>query len=87
MRKPAEIRGLALAVLITAAALALYIVYPRFLEELEDRTLDLRFWIRGAQDPGQDTVIVAIDEKSLEEKGRWPWSRSLQARLVERIKE
>src|SRR3972149_5352722 len=58
-----------------------------FLEELEDRTLDLRFWIRGVQDPGRDTVIVAIDEKSLEEKGRWPWSRSLQARLVERIKE
>ena len=87
MRKPAEIRGLALAVLITVAALALYIVYPRFVEELEDRTLDLRFWIRGAQDPGRDTVIVAIDEKSLEEKGRWPWSRSLQARLVERIKE
>jgi adenylate cyclase len=86
MRKPAEIRGLILAILITAVALALYIGYPRFVEELEDRTLDLRFWIRGTKDPGREIVIVAIDEKSLAELGRWPWSRTLQARLVERIK-
>ncbi|MBI3995300.1 MAG: adenylate/guanylate cyclase domain-containing protein [Nitrospirae bacterium] len=75
-----------MAVLITTVALALYSVYPRFVEELEDRTLDLRFWIRGTQNPGPDIVIVAIDEKSLAELGRWPWSRRIQARLVERIK-
>jgi adenylate cyclase len=86
MIKLTAFRGLILSALITAAALSLYAVYPRFIEELEDRTLDLRFWIRGAEDPGADIVIVAIDEKSLAELGRWPWSRRIQARLVDRIK-
>ena len=87
MKRLSGIRGLIIAILVTLTTVALYIVYPRFIEELEDRTLDLRFWIRGTKDPGQDTVIVAIDEKSLSEVGRWPWSRLVQARLVERIKE
>lgn len=87
MIKLAAFRGLILSALITAAALSVYAVYPRFIEEIEDRTLDLRFWIRGAENPGADIVIVAIDEKSLAELGRWPWPRTLQARLVERIKE
>jgi len=32
-------------------------------------------------------VIVDIDEKSLGEIGRWPWSRSVMAQLVERLFE
>ncbi|MEJ2590252.1 MAG: CHASE2 domain-containing protein [Candidatus Thiodiazotropha sp.] len=35
--------------------------------------------------PSDDVVIVAIDEKSLEALGRWPWSREVHARLVERL--
>lgn len=35
--------------------------------------------------PSDDIVIVAIDEKSLEALGRWPWSRERHARLVERL--
>jgi len=30
-------------------------------------------------------VVVAIDEKSLAELGRWPWSRRLHATLVDRL--
>ncbi|MCU7842704.1 MAG: CHASE2 domain-containing protein [Candidatus Thiodiazotropha sp. (ex Monitilora ramsayi)] len=36
-------------------------------------------------DPSEDIVIVAVDEKSLEALGRWPWSRSVHARLVEKL--
>jgi adenylate cyclase len=32
-----------------------------------------------------DIVIVALDEKSLEMYGRWPWSRTLTARLVQTV--
>jgi CHASE2 domain-containing sensor protein/signal transduction histidine kinase len=35
--------------------------------------------------PRPDIVIVAIDAKSLEEKGQWPWSRLLDAELISRI--
>jgi serine phosphatase RsbU (regulator of sigma subunit)/CHASE2 domain-containing sensor protein len=30
-------------------------------------------------------VVVAIDEKSLDELGQWPWPRSVTARLIDRI--
>lgn len=30
-------------------------------------------------------VVVAIDEKSLSELGRWPWSRRLHAQLIDRL--
>ena len=37
--------------------------------------------------PSPDIVIVAIDEKSVNEIGRWPWSRSEIADLVNRFFE
>lgn len=30
-------------------------------------------------------VVVAIDEKSLSELGRWPWSRRMHAQLIDRL--
>lgn len=38
---------------------------------------------RGSIDP--DIVIVAIDDRSLEALGRWPWSRDLHARMIDRL--
>lgn len=35
--------------------------------------------------PAPELVIVAIDEPSLAEIGRWPWPRSVHADLIERI--
>ncbi|MCU7906980.1 MAG: CHASE2 domain-containing protein [Candidatus Thiodiazotropha sp. (ex Epidulcina cf. delphinae)] len=35
--------------------------------------------------PADDVVIVAVDEKSLEALGRWPWSRQVHAELVDRL--
>lgn len=37
--------------------------------------------------PASDIVIVAVDERSLQELGRWPWRRSLHAQLLDRLKE
>ena len=35
--------------------------------------------------PPEDVVIVAIDSTSLHEIGRWPWSRDIQAALIEKL--
>ncbi|MEW8428314.1 MAG: CHASE2 domain-containing protein, partial [Candidatus Thiodiazotropha sp.] len=35
--------------------------------------------------PAEDIIIVAVDEKSLEILGRWPWSREVHAKLVDRL--
>lgn len=37
--------------------------------------------------PNEDIVIVAIDESSLREFGRWPWSRRIHAVLINRLTE
>ena len=44
-------------------------------------------WISrfGARDPRPDVVVVAIDERSLAQVGRWPWPRDQQIDLIERI--
>jgi len=35
--------------------------------------------------PADDLVIVAIDEQSLRELGRWPWSRRIHADLIRKL--
>jgi CHASE2 domain-containing sensor protein/signal transduction histidine kinase len=42
----------------------------------------LRFWTRPAPD---NIVIVAIDEDSLSQFGRWPWTRQVHAHLLRKI--
>jgi adenylate cyclase len=57
-------------------------------ENLESKTYDLRLRLRELLRPSprrDDIVIVALDEKSLEEYGRWPWSRVQTAKLVRAV--
>ncbi|MCK7513133.1 MAG: CHASE2 domain-containing protein [Desulfobacterales bacterium] len=58
----------------------------QFLRLVELKTLDLRMASRGILHPGNETVIAAIDEKSVSELGRWPWPRTTIARLVDLFK-
>ena len=39
----------------------------------------------ASKSPPTDVVIVAIDEESLSQLGRWPWSRRIHAALVDRL--
>src|SRR5512133_981099 len=41
--------------------------------------------LRGAMAPSGRVVIVAVDEKSVEAEGIWPWSRARMARLVDAL--
>ena len=42
----------------------------------------LRSWVR---EPAPEITVVAIDEASLREIGRWPWPRRVHAALIERL--
>jgi len=57
------------------------------LETLEEKLLDYRFKIRGPLKTPDSVVIAAIDEKSIERLGRWPWDRDRITKLVERLTE
>lgn len=55
-------------------------------QRIESAAIDLRFRVfRGARPATPEIVIVAVDEPSIREIGRWPWSRAIQARLVDGI--
>ena len=44
---------------------------PLVLEILEAKALDLRFRLRGPKTPGDTVIIVAVDEKTEDQLGRW----------------
>ena len=72
---------------VILVALVLFLSDFQFLHLMELKTLDLRMASRGPLAPGRETVIVAIDEKSISELGRWPWPRATIARLVDLLKK
>lgn len=57
------------------------------LDMIELKTYDLRFRSRGQLQPSTPVVMALIDEKSLDEEGRWPWPRSKIATLVNILSE
>jgi adenylate cyclase len=68
-------------------ATAAYILHFRFLDNLERQTIDLRFSIRGDQEAPRDVVIVKVDDVTFSElpKVRWPYPRTLHAKLLDQI--
>jgi adenylate cyclase len=75
----------ALCVTVSLLFAALYRQDPQALRLLELRALDARQQIRGPLPVGPEVAIVAIDERSLTELGRWPWPRSRTAELIREI--
>lgn len=42
----------------------------------------LSFWTRTAS---EDIIIIAIDDQSLHDLGKWPWPRSMHAQLINKL--
>lgn len=57
------------------------------LELVDARSVDFRLMQRGVQEPTGDVVIIAIDDASVRDIGRWPWSRAVMADLVTRLSD
>jgi eukaryotic-like serine/threonine-protein kinase len=55
-------------------------------EPLERSAYDLGVR-NSAQDPSADIAIIAIDDQSIDNLGRWPWPRSILASLIDRLVE
>ncbi|MDP2278277.1 MAG: CHASE2 domain-containing protein, partial [Nitrospirota bacterium] len=58
-----------------------------FLDAVDPKLKDARFKLRENIQPDSRVVIVAIDSKSVNEIGRWPWKRSVFAGLLNGLKE
>lgn len=55
------------------------------LDRLEWIVYDLKFQLQGNINADKNIVIVAIDEQSLKDIGRWPWSRRCHADLINKL--
>src|SRR2546427_3634322 len=75
--------SLTLAVLLLVVLL--FLSGAPILDLIELKTYDLRFLSRGPRQPSPAVVMAAIDEKSLDMEGRWPWPRSKIAALVDTL--
>ncbi|MBF0349383.1 MAG: adenylate/guanylate cyclase domain-containing protein [SAR324 cluster bacterium] len=64
----------------------LYVLQPRFLTFMDKKSVDLL--ITGQSNPPQANVpvfIAAVDSKSIDAFGRWPWTRSRMATLIQEL--
>ncbi|MBA4396529.1 MAG: adenylate/guanylate cyclase domain-containing protein [Syntrophus sp. (in: bacteria)] len=86
LKKWGAISPLKITLFIIFLALFLFFADVAFLRFMELKALDLRMVSRGKLASGGETVIVAVDEKSLSELGRWPWPRTVMARLLDQLK-
>jgi signal transduction histidine kinase len=66
--------------LLLSLVAALSMTYP--VEELSRRLGDIYFRLRRPLPTSSSVALVLIDDLSLSRYGRWPWPRSLLARLV-----
>ena len=78
-----------LALLSILSFLLIQFYDPDFIREhIESKSLDVRLHLRNLlekQPSTNEIIIVVIDEKSIAEIGRWPWSRAVQGELVDKI--
>lgn len=72
------------AVLLVIAALCTLLLQTGALMSLSRHVYD-RMLPLLPQESMDDLAIVAIDEQSLQQVGRWPWDRSVHARLVSQL--
>ncbi|MDQ6957523.1 MAG: serine/threonine-protein kinase [Mariprofundaceae bacterium] len=54
------------------------------LKSLENKAYDMGVSM-AAQPAGNNIVIVAIDDDSIDRMGRWPWPRVIMAKMIERL--
>jgi len=57
-----------------------------WIEPLEHRLMELRFWLSERPATG-DLMVVELDNRSLESVGVWPWPRERHAALIDRLTE
>jgi adenylate cyclase len=58
---------------------------PWFFARVESTMVDLRTIVRGVRKPPPDVLIVAIDDETVRQEGKYPLARSTLARLVDRL--
>lgn len=82
-------KGLAwiFAILATTCSGLIMHLNISLLEALDQKAKDFIVRSRPAVDPSPAVAVVAVDEKSIKQYGRWPWKRALQAQLLKELRQ
>lgn len=72
----------AIGLLSALLVLAAWWMRPQLLSAIDLKAADAMSSLRGARPAPSDVVIVAVDGKSVDAFGRWPWDRAATASLV-----
>jgi adenylate cyclase len=73
------------AIGLSAGALAILAYGMHLFQRLELTTVDTRFSIRGDTARPTDVVVVGIDDVTFDTGLRWPFSRAVQAKVIDRL--
>ena len=83
LRRHAYLVALSLCATVLFATYASPQQRPAWLDRFENLTYDLRLRLTLPHRQERHIVIVDVDERSLQQEGRWPWPRDRLARLVD----
>ena len=75
---------IAAAIAICCAIILSFLFQIGFLSNINLKLTDNLY---GGKQPLDSIAIVAIDDKSLQEIGRWPWNRTIFAKTVDFLSE
>lgn len=81
------VNSFTVALLLSLVSLFTYSLDLELFTLLESKSYDLKVRSRGVRQVSGQVVIVAIDEKSLKEEGRWPWPRVRLAKMISQLTE
>ncbi|MFK5894704.1 MAG: CHASE2 domain-containing protein [Pseudomonadota bacterium] len=84
LNKIGSLKNLSLIFVLISSLISVALQYWKVTEYFDWVLYDLQMplWAQPAPD---DVVIIAIDEKSITKLGRWPWSRSVHAQLIDNL--
>ena len=76
-----------LIVALVAATVGVVFYATGLLGTLEAQSVDARFAVRGTQPTPDEIVVVGVDDTTFDElpNTRWPFPRSLEARVIENL--
>ncbi|MBN1850272.1 MAG: adenylate/guanylate cyclase domain-containing protein [Deltaproteobacteria bacterium] len=82
-----SVNPISITIGLTILVLIIFAMGISLFESIELKTYDLRLLSRGTEKPSPQIVLAAIDEKSLDVEGRWPWPRSKIAAVIDLLSE
>lgn len=85
MKNKGKLLDAMMGLVLTLFVAGSYYFHRPLLESVEFKSYDLRAKLRQDLNPPPEIVLVAIDDDSIAQIGRWPWPRSRMAAAVEKI--